>query len=400
MSEQTDNSLNFEDGEGADLYDFSWESCNEDVVISEIASFNSAVNKVSRLLRYMLVNNNYKETAREYSQLLSGLGMNSWIQQFYYANKKDYEPYMRGNDKPKGYYDWPEERRKAFDFGLKCQRDAAWACKPLDEIRLLMMKVPLQSAFKLMQGTIILGDAGFDENMYSEIDRIVREINEFLNKTWTGMENIADRRAFRYYKENHGKISPDSLKTGYRKERLNDYRTTFLAYCSEAGRHFKINDQCVCGADLNFFMNMSTIDDYMRTVADGLNDSIDNKLEKCMEDSKKLAAVLVSRNEQCATDIFKSTMQILEDLNSSIYEFCELGLNMCKNYRGRISAAPYCFMKYPSSFSSIKRKYGFEGLNTDPLSVGARYAVLMSQAEGALSLHCREYVYNHGQKVD
>lgn len=398
MDEQQNNALNFEDGESADIYDFSWEGNTEEVVNAEIADMSSAIYKVAKLIKYLIVNNNYKETARECSQLLNNyVGRNCWIQEFYYANQKDFEPYMRSNEKPKGYYDWSEKKRSAFDLGLKCQRDAAWACKPFDDISLLLRKVPLESAFKMMQGTIILGDAGFDEEQYSEIDKIVGELNEFFGRDWPRLEDIADRNASKYYKENYGKISPNSLEAGYRKERLNDYRTAFRGYSQMAGRYFKVNDQCVCGADLNFLMCLSTVDDYMWTVAKALKENIDTIFEQCLEDSKKLAAVLVSRNEKCSTDIFKAAVQSIEALNHEIYDFCELGLNMCKNYRGRISAAPYCFMKYPPACNNINRTFGFVGINTDPLESGSKYALLMGQAQEAISLQCRWYVYDHGE---
>lgn len=399
MDDKENNSIDFEDGESADLYDFSWEYNTEEDVYAEIADLNHAINKVSNLLRDMIVKNNYKETAREYSNLATTrLGRNSWIQQFYYANKGDFEPYIRSSEKPKGYYDWSNEKRKAFDLGLKCQRDAAWACQPLDQIMMLMNKVPLQHAFQLAFGTILLDDSGFDENFYREFDDIVREINEFINKTWTGMQNMADISARRYYEENYGKIGRDSLKTAYRKERLYDYRRTFSVYCPRSEKYFKCDDSCRCHVDLQFLMCAQITDEYMRTMAEALNENVDTAAEQCMTESKKLAAVLTSRCEKCETDIFKSTMQMLEDLNNSIFEFCDLVSNMCRNYKGRISAAPYCFMKYPPACGNIKPKYGFEAINTDPLEVGTKYKLLMQRVEEAISKHCDLYVNEQGEK--
>ncbi len=399
MDENENNGYDFDEGGSADLYDCSWEYNTEEDVTAEIADLNLAINKVSVLLRDMLIKNNYKETAREYSNLaVTRLGRNSWIQKFYYANKGDFEPYMRSNDKPKGYYDWSNEKRKAFDLGLKCQRDAAWACQPLDQIMMLMNKVPLEQGFKLAFGTILLADSGFDEDFYREIDDIVREVNEWLNKSDTAMKNICDLSAARYYRDNYGKISPDSLKAGYRKERLYDYNRSFSVYCPRSGKEFRIDESKKCHVDLQFLMCMQVTDEYMRTMSKALKENVDTVSEQCLTESKKLAAVLTSRCEKCETDVFKSVMQILEDLNNSIYEFCELVHNMCKNYKGRISEPPYCFMKYPPACDNIKPQYDFERINTDPLEVGSKYTLLMQRAEEALSSHCNRYVTEHEEK--
>ena len=398
MDDKENKGIDFGEGESADLYDCSWEYNTEGDVHAEIADLNLAINKVSVLIRDMIIKNNYKETEREYSNLVTTrLGRNSWIQKFYYANRGDFEPYMRTNDKPKGYYDWSSEKRKAFDLGLQCQRDAAWACQPLDQIMLLMNKVPLEHGFKMAFGTILLADSGFDNDFYTEIDDIIREINEWLNKTWTGMSNMCDISAHRYYRENYGKISPDSLKANYRKERLHDYARSFSVYCPRSGKEFRIDESKKCHVDLQFLMCMQITDEFMRTMAQALRAHVDTDAEQCMAESKKLAAVLTSRCEKCETDTFKSTMQMLEDLNNSIFEFCELVHNMCNNYKGRISEEPYCFMKYPPAHGNIKPQYGFEGINTDPLEVGTKYQLLMQRVEYVLSSHCDRYVTEHGE---
>ena len=399
MDENENNGYDFDEGGSADLYDCSWEYNTEADVNAEIADLNLAINKVSVLLRDMVAKNNYKETAREYYNLVNTrLGANSWIQKFYNANKGDFEPYMRSNDKPKGYYDWSNEKRKAFDLGLKCQRDAAWCVQPLNQIVLVMLKVPLETAFQMAFGTIILADSGFNEDFYKETDDVVREINEWLNRNWTAMKRMCDISAARYYRENYGKISPDSLKTAYRKERVHDYARSFSVYCPTSSKYFRIDESYKCHADLQYLMCMQITDEYMRTMSKALKENVDTVSEQCLTESKKLAAVLTSRCEKCETDVFKSTIQILEDLNNSIYEFCELVNDMCKKYKGRISEAPYCFMKYPSACDNINPQYGFERINTDPLEVGSKYQLLMQRVEDAVSSHCERYVIEHGEK--
>lgn len=385
--------------DGVDIYDFSWRTMNRTMVEAESSGFSSAVHKAAQKVRDLCISNSYDETANEFNNVCRNLlGRNSWIQQYYYANEKTFAPYMKNDSRPSGFYDMSGEDQIAFDYGLKCQKDASACCKPLDQLQLLMITVPLKSTFRLVRATINLDDAGFDEPLYKQIDDDVREIAVFVNKNWDSFERISNSASERFYKENKGRMSPSDLQAGYRKARLRDYKTTFEAYCVKASKDFKCNDYCTFSMDLNYYACMLVIDEYMKDVAEIVKSDFGEKLENSIKESQKLAAVFNSRMAKCKEDAFIMSMTAAETLNYAIGEFCQLGLDIFNNYKSLISAAPYCFMKKLPSSDSLNSKYGLKPMSGDPLSEGTHYAPLISSAASALTQHCRDFVYSHGRK--
>ncbi len=383
----------------ADVNDFSWNVMTKKNVDAESNGFCSAVNKVTQLIHEMYTNNDYNKTAIEVSNLCNGyLGRRSWIQEFYYANQSTFASLMRGDSKPSWFFDMTPQDQIAFDYGLKCQKAAAECCKPLDQIWLLLMGFPLQSVFQLVRATINLDDAGFDEDLYKQVDDDIRQVSAFINKDWDSLERITNAASEYYYKQNQGKLSPRDLQTGYRKARLKDYRNTFQTYYPQANRDFTSNDYCTFSTSLNYYVCMQVVDEYMKAVAKVLKEDLDAKLENCIKESKKLTVVINSRMGKFQEEAFNASMTAVEALNQALCEISEMALNMCKNYKGLISAAPYCFMKKPPSSESLNSKYSLKPMGGNPLSDGTQYAPLISAASSALTQHCRDFVYSHGRK--
>lgn len=386
------------EGNAGDAYDFSWDVMTEDVVNSELSLFVKEVNQVKKLLYELRDSNNYSTAAKAYNDLINfQLNSNGPVQRYYYANQSYFAPFMKSDSKPTGFYDMSAEKQRLFGFALKCQRDAAQCVKPLDQMWMLMLRVPLYYAFKVTQATVNLDDAGFDEDLYDEINSICKEVSELVNHNWTWMENSTDIACARYFKENFGKMELNTLNTGYRKERLHDYKRTFEVYCPKTFKEFSSNDYCLIYPDLQFLGCMMVIDEYMEVVAEALKEDIISKLEYCLGESKKLQAVIGSRIGKCSTDQFNMVLTAVEGLNNELYDFCQFALDVSKNYKGMISAAPYCFMKKPPASESIQPKYGFKPMPGNTLSDGTKYRELISKAGDALSQHCHEYVYLHGR---
>ena len=115
--------------DGVDIYDFSWRTMNRTMVEAESGGFSSAVHKAAQKVRDLCISNSYDETANEFNNVCRNLlGRNSWIQQYYYANEKTFAPDMKNDSRPSGFYDMSGEDQIAFDYGLKCQKDASACC--------------------------------------------------------------------------------------------------------------------------------------------------------------------------------------------------------------------------------------------------------------------------------
>lgn len=385
------------EGGATDSYDFSWDVMSEEVVENELNFFVKEVYQVTKLINETTINNNYVQLSKAYFDLIYfQLNSNGPIQKYYYENQSFFAPYMKNDARPSGFYDMSAEKQKLFSFGLKCMRDAAQCVKPLDQIWMLMMRVPLLHCFKITQAATNLDDAGFDDNLYDEINSICKEVSEFINHNWTWMENAVDLAAHRYFNENNGKLSPSDLNTGYRKERLHDYKRSFEVYCPKTFKEFRTSDNCLIYPDLQFLGCMLIIDEYMEPVAAALNENIISELEYCLGESKKLQAVINSRISQCATDQFNMALTALESLNTALYDFCEFSLNVAKNFKNTIDVAPYFFLKKPPACVSIETKFGFKPMPGNPITDGTKYKELISNAGNALTQHCSQYVYLHG----
>ena len=398
MSEEA-SGLNFKDGDGADIYDFSWDIMTEDVVNAEIGYMDQQIYKLIKLIQEVYTHNNYVATEKAYWDLINfQLGSNSPVQQYYYANQSYFAPFMKNDGKPSGFYDMPMEKQKLFNFALTCQRDAAQICKPLDQMRLLMQTIPFYYVFKVVQATVIMDDCGFDQSLYDEINTDIKDISTLCGRNPTWLKNTADSECERYFKENYGKMSPSDVNTGYRKARLRDYKITFESYCWKSKKNYSCNDYCTFSVDLQYLLLAQTIDDYMEVVAEALKDDIISKLENCLAESKKLHAVIISRHDQCTTDIFRTVTTALDILNDELYSYCEAALNMAKNYKNMISVAPYLFMKKPPACDNVPPKIGVKQFKSDPLSKGTNYKEIIVSLQDALSWACHQYVYAQGRE--
>lgn len=393
MEEKYSNNPGQANDNVADIYNFSWRGLTNDIVAGELSYLNGEIMKTAKLINNIYSTNNFNEMFTAYTELCNHqLGSLSWPEQFYNANKTDFEPYIRGDGKPAWYHDLSEADRKSFDLGLKCQRDAAQSVKPLDQIWMLMRTVPCEPLFKIVSATVNLDDWGFDEKLYEDVNNDLLYATKLFYRSFDVMENNDARYSKQYFKENYGKISNSDLINGYRKERLRDYRFSFSFYCAKIESRYKCSDYGVFGADLNYLMCMRTVDQYMKKVAEVLGSNIDSKLEACITESKKLEAVINARREKCTTDWFNSLLTSLEVLNQAIFDFCEMGLNVCKNYRNQIDAAPYCFMKKPYAFNSIQVKYGLKAFNSSPLSCGTNYGDIVGSIADVLTWHCHTFI--------
>ncbi|MBP5730058.1 MAG: hypothetical protein J6X19_02530 [Clostridia bacterium] len=394
-----DNIINPADGDDGGINDFSWEIMNEDAMQGDITSLTQEVYQASKKVQEMYTHNEYLPVYKALNELCRyQLGRGGPIQQYYYSNHDYFAPYMKSDAKPSDYHDMSPDKQKRFTKNVNWMRDAAWCIKPLDQLTMLVNGIPLFSSFKITQATSNLDDSGFDKDFYDEINDVCKEVSDLINHNWTWMKNTTDRESYRLFKEHYEDMELTKLNEEYRKARLRDYKLTLEVYAPKTSKNFKSNDFCMIYPDLQFLACMMVIDEYMEVIAKALKNDIVSNLERSLEDSKKLRVVINSRIEKCTTDQFNMVLTAIDTLNNELYDFCEYSLNVAKNYKNKILAEPYCYMTKPPASESIQSKYGFAPMGGDPLSDGTKYKDLISKAGSALSQHCRDYVYNHGEE--
>lgn len=374
-------------GEDAGIYDFSWENVTESLAAGELANLNNMMFNVANLVEHMCYNSDYSNTSVAFADLRDKeIGRNSWIQEYYYANQGTFEKCMKG-DKPSWYHELSLDKQKTFDLALSYQKDASQLVKPLDQMMLLMFKVPLLDSYRVVRLTMTLDDMGFDDEYWEKINTDLIAVSDMLNKTDSALEMSCKQ----YYKENHGKVSNNDLLDGYRIARRKDYITSFKAFCARAQDSFRVNEAGHFSVDLNAVLLVRTLDQYTSKVAEALKENIQSTLEGCLDECSKLDAVLKSRDEKLETDLFRTTITALDTLNTAIKDYCDLALTVYKRYKDGDNDAPFVFMKKPSANSSIRPKYGFEPVTNDPLDNGSRYEKMYVSAANALTQHCLEF---------
>ena len=384
---------NENDFDSLDIYDFSWEGIDESLATNEISHLNSMILNVANLVDHMCYNSDFSNTSTAYNQLRDQeIGRNSWIQEFYFANQGTYEKCMKG-DKPSWYHELSLEKQKKFDLGLSYQKDASQLVKPLDQMMLLMMKIPLLESYRIVRLTMTLDDMGFDDSFWEQINSDLVSVSDLLNKPDSSIET----RSKEYYRQNHGKISETDLLDGYQIARRKDYITAFQAFCARAQDSFRVNEAGHFSVDLNMVLLVRTLDQYTSKVAEAMKENIQSSLENCIEECNKLEAVLTSRNEKLENDLFRSTVTALDSLNTELKDYCDLALTVYKRYKDGDNDAPFVFLKKPVANSSIRPKYGFEAVTADPMDSGSRYEKMYVSAANALTSHCLEFSQYSGK---
>ncbi len=375
------------------IYDFSWESVEESVAQSEIANLNGMILNVANLVEHMCYNSDYLNTIVAYADLRDKeIGRNSWIQEFYFANQGTFEKCMKG-DKPSWYHELSLEKKQKFDLALTYQKDAAQLVKPLDQMMLLMMKVPMLYSYRIVRLTMTLDDMGFDDDFREKLNTDLVAVSDMLNKTNSAIEN----KSSHFYNDNRGKYSDAEMADRYRTARKDDYILTFKTFFPKAQDSFRVNEAGHFNVDLNMVLLARTLDQYTAKVAEAMKENIQSDLEYCLTECGKIEAVLKSRGEKLETDLFRSTVTALDSLNTVMKDYCDLALTVFKRYKDRDVEAPFCFLRKPGANSAIRPKYGFEPVDSDPLDSGSRYEKMYLSAANALSMHCLEFSQYSGK---
>ena len=377
----------------AGIYDFSWESVEESVAQSEIDHFNGMILNVANLVDHMVYNSDYVNTMGADADLRDKeIGRNSWIQEFYFANQSTFEKCLKG-DKPSWYHELSLEKKQKFDLALTYQKDAGQLVKPLDQLMLLMMKVPMLYSYRIVRLTMTLDDMGFDDDFREKVNTDLVAVSDMLNKTDSAIEN----KSRHFYNENRGRYSDAEMADRYRTARKDDYLLAFKTFFPKAQDSFCVNAAGHFSVDLTMVLLARTLDQYTAKVAEALKENIQSDLEYCLTECGKIEVVLKSRSEKLETDLFRSTASALESLNKVIKDYCDLALTVIKRYKDRDIETPFGFMRKPGVNSAIRPKYGFEPVDSDPMDVGSRYEKMYLSAANALSMHCLEFSQYSGK---
>lgn len=364
-----------------------WQNLDEGSLRADLTALINRINAVTKLLNSVVVNRNYDETESAFESLyVNDLGPGGWVQNFYNLNWRDLGEYRGKGYAPPWYGTLPKEQQKAFDAAMAYFEDAYHLIKPMNEIRDNMILLPLENGYKLMSAYMNFEDAGFTEDVFHTIDGDVRTLSELLNKSWSYMEDQA-RLAREYYRQNAGKTSEDSLRSGYRQARIRDYQTLVEAYKLD---RFMERSDGTFSVDAGWMADMKVIDKYTLQVS--IVENISDVMKKIREGVPKINVSLNESYKQVKENRFLALINALRELNMAIDGFCEGALNVWTHFKDRDNDAPYCFIKVLPAYSSFKPAYGFEAYTADPWHDGSNYYKIYESAVNALNSQAQKFI--------
>ncbi len=375
---------------GGDIY--YWENIDENWVKSEIQGLITRINNVSALINKVVYDNNFEKTDQEYGSLwMNDLGASGWVSYYMNTNKDHFGPFVMKNAYPSWYGSSTPEQKKNYDMARKYYVESSVILKPMEELRRIMMLLPLKAAFTYMRITLNFDEGGYGEELYNRINNDMLQVSQLTSQSWDSFERNA-LGSQRFYNENGGKLARSEMISGYRQARLKDYRLELEV--RKLNKSFDVRSDGSVSVKPDILTMAQIIDVFTDKIASLSN--IEDDMKKTMDDCRKLSVSLNAAAKELATPHFLSLLESLERLRTTIYEYCEGGLNVYTCYKNHDSDQPYIFVKPLPAFSSMKAAYGFGPISGDPWKDGTHFGTLYRDAAYALSAHCRDAVYNHG----
>ena len=394
---ETNPAINFDEDEGI-VYDL-WENLDEKTLEWEISFTNTHISDFANHLARMVADNDYENTLQMCKNLwLQDLYHDSWIYKFHQTNREYFSKYMTNHTKPTWYADLPVDKKKAYDTVMTYYTDTFYLLQIMDVMfdMVTALDPMLNYGFRLQRIKMNFDEANLNETLYEKIGLDMADVSRHLNQSWDSMERDAHRAEI-YYRDNAGRSSSkDSLNRGYRQERIKDYQDSI--------KRCHIYDSIVDNGNGTFSVKpgvmatMKAIYKYTGKVAQ--LDDFEDRMKKVNEKCKNLLTVELPKGlKDCKTFACRGVIAACMSLCEKAQEFCEVSLEMYDKFKEGDDDAPYCFMKTPDTFSSLKSNYSFGLYNWyDPWGTGANYVIMYENAVKSLNDHCRDFVYNHGHQ--
>ncbi len=374
----------------SDIY--YWENYDAGWVNNEIANLIARINNVDDNLESMVYRNDYESTSEGYTNLwMNDLGTSGWISYFYNTNKDNFEPFIAKKTYPSWYGTAEPAQKQKYDSARKCFTDCAALIKPMTELRKIMMLIPLKESFKFMRVTYNFDSAGFTTTLYQKINNDLKTVSNIINSNWNTLESgaIASKN---YYDQYAGKVSRSEMISGYRQARMKDYLADLQT--SPARDSFIANSSGIFSVSSSHMAKLRVIDKYTLQIA-SLN-NIEDDMKAAMESLRKLNEDLGKAYGAVSGTPFTELLNALDSLRTTIYDYCESGLHVYTSYKNHETEMPYIFVCPLPCLNEIKVAYGFEPLTADPWKDGTAFEAMYTRAAKALSLHCYDFVYEHG----
>lgn len=374
-----------------------WESIEEKEIRAELEVFVKNCNDAIKQLQVMVPNNECKKTEDMLETFAYGDLANGWMSSFHTANRDSFAKYLNGSARPTWYAGLPLDKKEHYDMIMQYYRDIVTLMNPCTDLSRILLELvdqkTLRKGFRLIYMVFNFGDAGITEKTYKTIEIDTRQVSSIINENWGETERIAVS-AQQFLENNRDRMDPSSLRDGYRKARLNDYINNF--------RNKAIADNFGILSDGSFYVKagilskVRAIDKYTFIIAQ--SEDIEDEMKKLVEACNAvLNKQLIPNEKDARTEMGGWVFLTLRNLVKEVINYAETVLDSFKLYKeANPDESPYCFMKNPSAYDAVQPKYGLNPNKQNPWDNGTHYTDLYVMLAVALTEHCSEFVYKHG----
>ena len=372
-----------------------WESLDENAIINEIQGLASRLSAAGKELAMTVDYNNYEKVAELIKALyMKDFSAEGWINKFYTTNSDTFKN-TTGANWMIWFNNLSDEKQKQFRTVQEYYRDAGDLRDLCARVYELLRGLPLKDGFQIGRMKENFHLLGITEKTYEMLEFDAKAISDQINQDWAAMERNAER-SMMYYDANKDKLPPEKLGFYYAEERLKDYldnlkRNGLNDFIIHRGKgQFAVNPQTYSLASV---LDMYT---YKLSQFPNLHDSM-QKVIDCAE--KIRSSVAPEAEKACRTDICRKLVIVIRTFVELVAEFAYYAQEVYDNFKSGDSHSPYCFMKKLSAYGSIKSKYGYNPESPDPWNNGTRFVDIYDLGAKAITAHCKDFVYNHGEKI-
>ncbi len=333
-----------------------------------------------------------EEAIKEFCKTDAGEG--SEIYKFKYANGDSFPNVAPTNQKASFYAGLEPNKKIKYDKMHDYYQDAMWYGNVVKEVRILLMKLPLEIGFKILRTELTMKDEKYDKALYDKINADFMSFSNMVGQSMYDMERRA-KLSEKFYEENKAKLKKDKLNQLYRKERLKDYLNE-IRQCTFVDSLEDISSgKFECKSSV--YTKMHIIDNYTYEISRWKDLDVESRMQESIEYCKTIDGKYIDAAvKTMMTPAGRGSMSGMHQLIEEVQYFCERALEAYQKFRKGDESGPYCFMKALPASKSYSHKYRFEPEQHDPWNLGTYMINIYSMGRSALNLQREDFVENNG----
>ena len=382
-----------------------WKKLDEETIRTQFRSLEKKIREVFPALEQLQKEgDNFSSTEELLKSICeTGVGPSGWIQSFIAENISDF-PNAAATAKdtdpmPDWYHILLPEERKTYDVVLKYMKDAVML-QPFFQTTTEILNhllASLADTFRvlLMVNNLKSNELKFDNNEYKKIKSDFEGFARQLSRMWEALEEYAGS-SLQYYNSNKDKASPQELKEQYQEKRKHEYRHILEEQRSFIDRVEYVGQNTYALKD-PYPIRMRALDNYSKKLIEMKTSPFESELkDHVLKNADPLFDSLL-KTVPYKMPAGSGMHSALTGMIDAILVLSKESLEQFKKFKEAPEEAPFCLMRAMTVPSNDT--FGFNPKTGDPWSEGTHFEDAYNQGCKAISKQCREYVVDHGKRL-